>query len=103
MVPPLQAHMFAILSSLIEEKAGIHYDMSSKEVLATKIEARLIETGFDSWLDYYYYLRYDDGGPAELDRLIELLVVHETYLFRELDQLEMMVGRVLTPAIDRAR
>jgi chemotaxis protein methyltransferase CheR len=98
MAPSLSSNMFAILSALIEEKSGLHYDLASKEVLAAKAEARLAETGFDSWLDYYYFLRYDEGGAEELDRLIETLLVHETYLFRELDQLTMMVDQLVVPA-----
>ena len=59
--------------------------------------------GFQSLQDYYYLLRYDRTGPAELDALIEALVVSETYLFRELAPLELMVSEFLVPVIGTGR
>lgn len=90
MTLPLSPQVFAILSALIEDRLGIHYDLVDSAVLADKITPRAVERGFDSLLDYYYFLRYDAGSADELDRLAEALVVHETYFFRELDQLEVL-------------
>ncbi len=94
---PISPQVFAILNALIEEKLGMHYGPLDKDLLGDKIALRAVEAGFDSLLDYYYYLRYDPGGPAELDALTDVLVVGETYLFRELDQLEAMVREILMP------
>jgi chemotaxis protein methyltransferase CheR len=91
----LSPQVFVILSALIEEKAGLHYDLTTKDILASKLGARLAEAGFDSWLDYYYFLRYDPAGEAEMKAVIETLVVHETYLFRELDQLRVMLSHLI--------
>lgn len=87
---PLSPQVFAILSALIEERFGLHYELIDSEVLADKLTPRAAEHGFDSLLDYYYYLRYDEGGAAELDALAEALVVNETYFFREADQLSVL-------------
>jgi chemotaxis protein methyltransferase CheR len=62
-----------------------------------------MEAGFESFLDYYYFLRYDPGGPAELDAMLESLVVNETYLFRELSALETMVTEFIAPAVNEGR
>lgn len=94
---PISPQVFAILGALIEEKLGMHYGPLDKDLLGDKVALRAVEAGFDSLLDYYYYLRYDPGGPAELDALTDVLVVGETYLFRELDQLEAMVREILVP------
>jgi chemotaxis protein methyltransferase CheR len=96
---PLSPQVFSILSALIEERAGLHYDLSSKEILSAKLAPRMVEAGFDSWLDYYYFLRYDPAGAAELDAAIEALVVHETYLFRELEQLRMLMSHIVLPQL----
>ena len=100
---PLSAPVFAILSALIEEASGIHYGPADRELLAEKISPRAIEAGFESLLDYYYFLRYDEGGKAELQTLIEHLAVHETYFFRELDQLRALVAEHLSPLIHSGR
>src|SRR5690606_19955515 len=63
--------------------------------------ARMAVAGFDSPLDYYYYLRYDDRGHTETAALVELLVVGETYLFREAGALAAAVEHVVRPAVER--
>jgi chemotaxis protein methyltransferase CheR len=99
----LSPQVFAILRALIEDHAGIQYGDADRELLADRASARALEAGFDSLLDYYYYLRYDARGAAELDILIEHLVVQETYLFREVDQLRVLVDQVIAPQIAEGR
>ena len=82
--------LFSILSTLVEDRVGIHYEAQDVEVFTSKVSARAAESGFDSLLDYYYYLRYDDEGQGEFDALVESLVVGETYFFRELEQLKAL-------------
>jgi chemotaxis protein methyltransferase CheR len=91
----LSPQIFAIVSQLIEERAGLHYALADSVLMEGKLAQRAAELGFDSLLDYYYYLRYDAGGLRETQLLVESLVVHETYLFRELDPLEALVHDVL--------
>src|ERR1700712_982918 len=89
--------VFAILSGLIEERLGLFYGLQDKELLESKISARTLELGFDSALDYYYLLRYDDPDAKELDALTETLVVNETFFFREYDQLRVVLSRFIAP------
>jgi chemotaxis protein methyltransferase CheR len=97
----LSPQLFAILSGIIEERIGIHYGLEDRELLAEKLERRVLERGFDSLLDYYYFLRYDAGAEAEFTELVEVLVVNETYLFREVAALEVTVNTFL-PELIRA-
>jgi chemotaxis protein methyltransferase CheR len=92
---PLSLPVFNILSAVIEERAGLHYRAQDLEILRDKISSRAEALGFTSLLDYYYFLRYDAAGSAELNLLVEALVVHETYFFRESDQLEVLLRRLL--------
>lgn len=91
----LSPPVFSILSGLIEEKVGLHYGLLDADLLRDKASSRAIEAGFDSLLDYYYYLRYDAGGARELAELVETLVVNETYFFREWPAIEMVVDSFL--------
>jgi chemotaxis protein methyltransferase CheR len=93
---PLSPQVFAILSALIEERMGLHYDLDERELLAERVTPRAAERGFESLLDYYYFLRYDPTADAELVLLAESLVVNETYFFRELAALKLVVD-VLVP------
>ena len=93
--------VFTILSGLIEEKVGLHYDASQLELLSERVQSRATEAGFDSLLDYYYYLRYDGASDKELSLLVDRLVVRETYFFRERRQLEVAVGEFVESAVSR--
>lgn len=94
---PLSAPVFTILASLIEERLGIHYDPIDAPVLAAKLSGRAMEAGFDSLLDYYYFVRYDPQGSQELQSLAEHLVVNETYFFREFAAIEFLAREILAP------
>ncbi len=96
---PLRPQVFAILSALIEERSGLHYELADIDMIADKISTRALDAGFESLLDYYYYLRYDDASQAELDALLDALVVNETYFFRELDTLKRMVSDFIEPEV----
>ena len=74
--------------------AAFAFERESLEHLAAALER--LEAGFDSLLDYYYFLRYDPGGADELAALTEALVVGETYLFREFAPLQVLVDRFVT-------
>ena len=100
---PMSPQVFSILSGLVAEQAGLHFDVMHAAVFAEKVTSRAVEAGFESLLDYYYFLRYDPGGKRELDALVEALVVGETYLFRELAPLETVVSDFVIPALAAGR
>jgi chemotaxis protein methyltransferase CheR len=99
----MSSQVFAILSALVADRAGLHFDPTHASIFGDKVAARAQEAGFDSLLDYYYFMRYDAAGARELDLLVDALVVGETYLFRELPPLELMVNDLLLPAVAAGR
>jgi chemotaxis protein methyltransferase CheR len=99
-LPSMTPQLFAILTGLVEEKAGLHYGLEDREIFADKVWARAQEAGFESLLDYYYFLRYDDASGAELQGLIDALVVGETFFFREMDTLEILIQTALEPKVE---
>jgi chemotaxis protein methyltransferase CheR len=99
LTPPV----FAILSSLIEERVGLSYTMQDQGLLASKLSLRATEIGFDSLLDYYYFLRYDAGNEGEFEALVNSLVVNGTYFFREFEALQVIVTQFVAPLISAGR
>jgi len=99
-MPPLSHQLFLLLSAFVEERTGLHYSAEDNALFSDKIWTRLEEAGFTSPLDYYYFLRYDPRGEAELVALVDVLVVGETYLFREVDALCAAIDHVIRPAIE---
>lgn len=98
----LSPQLFAIFTRLIEDACGIHYAAADRELLGLKLETAAEAAGFPGLLDYYYRLRYDDQTGAELRALVEALVVHETYFFRELPPLVQVVDTHLVPLVASA-
>jgi chemotaxis protein methyltransferase CheR len=98
----LSPQVFAIVARLIEEQTGLHYDIGDIDLIAEKLSERAADLGLGSVLDYYYFLRYDEGGAAELNTLAQTLVVHETYFFREYEGLRVLVD-TLVPTILREK
>ncbi|HKO48789.1 MAG TPA: protein-glutamate O-methyltransferase CheR [Polyangiaceae bacterium] len=98
---PLSPQVFAILSALIEERTGLHYDVTELELFGERVSGRATERGFESLLDYYYFLRYDAAADAEFAILVEALVVNETYFFRELAPLQVLVEEVVPRLLAR--
>lgn len=93
---------FIILRDLIHERTGLYYDSDKREMLADKLTPRVIERGLDSFLDYYYLLKYDSLANEEWKYLIDALSVQETFFWRESDALNAL-DRVLLPQYLAAR
>jgi chemotaxis methyl-accepting protein methylase/HEAT repeat protein len=99
----ISPQVFAILSALIEEHLGLFFSPDYCDLLTEKLVPRAVERGFESMLDYYYFLRYDAEGGAELAALADVLTVNETYFFREAQQLKVLVADFLAPRAESGR
>ncbi len=97
------APVLAILRALIEERTGLSYGTHDYDNLLDRAGTRAVEAGFDSLLGSYYYLRYDAASGPEFDKLIDALVVNETYFFREYEQLRVIFTEFIQAAIARGR
>lgn len=86
---------FAILRDLIHEKTGIFFSNDKKDILSDKLSARVIELGFNSFIDYYYLLKYDENSSDEWKVLLNLITVNETYFWREFDQVKSLVNDII--------
>ena len=102
-VTELTPQLFAIFTRLVEDASGLHYGPTDRDLFGAKLIAHAAERGHEMLLDYYYRLRYDDVDRVELASLIEALLVHETYLFRELDALRTLVDTHLVAAVRAGR
>ena len=102
MAPPdtsAPVEVLALVARLVEERAGLHYSAENLPIFADKAAVRAGEVGFETLLDYYYFLRYDPGGGAGLGALVNALVVHETYFFREEAPLRVAVRGLIAPIV----
>ena len=89
-----------LLRDLIAMHAGIHYDDGRLDLLRDRVAPLAIDRGFDSLLDYYYLLKYDDTAVRDWARVMDVLSVQETYFWREADQFRALAS-VILPLIAR--
>lgn len=99
---PLPANVFAMLRDLIQERLGLHYDMEKLEIVQNRLAPLVAEKNMDSFVDYYYFLKYDPNNQDEWLRVQTALAVRETYFWREFDQIRL-VAQELIPAWQRQR
>lgn len=88
----------SLLRDLIHERAGLFFDDTKTGLLADKLAPLIVERGFESYLDYYYLLKYDSDAEGEWQKVINVLSVQETYFWREMDQIHRLADEIV-PAL----
>jgi chemotaxis protein methyltransferase CheR len=96
----LSSSALPLLADIVHERLGLYYEPSRFDLLADRLAPLVLERGFESFLDYYYLLKYDADARDEWRRVIDALSVTETYFWREIDQLRAVVHHVV-PALAR--
>lgn len=97
---PMTEEEARLIQEIIVEHCGLSYGLDSTFFLERRVVPRLEALGLHSFREYYHFLRYDPGGPTELETVVERLTTHETYLFREQYQLDAFRLEVL-PELQR--
>ncbi len=92
----LSGTTFELLRDLIETHTGVYYEQGQRQILQDKLASRVLTLGLDSFLDYYYLLKYDTGAKEEWVELMNTISVPETFFWREFEQIKSMVD-VLVP------
>lgn len=82
----------APLKELILRTCGFTFEKGRERSLAEGVAVRMAEKGVDSQSDYHALVVRDS---EELNRLVELLTVNETYFFREPDHLNLVADQLL--------
>lgn len=86
-----------LLRDLIHERTGMFFEADRFDAMLEKLQARAGARGCQTFLDYYYLLRYEDRSEEEWRRVMDAFSVQETYFWRELDQVRALVD-VVVPA-----
>ena len=81
-------------------KTGIYFETTKRYLVDRRLIKRCQATGSTSFRSYFAFLRFEDKGH-ELQSLINLLTVNETYFFREEYQLKALVNSILPEIVSR--
>lgn len=82
-------------------RTGIHFDDTKRYFVDKRLQERIAEQGCQSFTEYYNRMRCD--SDRELQALVNLMTVNETYFFRESYQLDCLVHNLLNEVVARKR
>lgn len=75
-------------------KTGIYFEETKRYFVDKRLVERILATGNESFRSYFVMLRFEASG-VELQALINLMTVNETYFFREEYQFQCLVNSIL--------
>jgi chemotaxis protein methyltransferase CheR len=84
-----------LLRDLVHDQTGIYFEPENFGTMLDKLRARAMHHGCQSYLDYYYILKYEERGPEEWLRVMDAFSVQETYFWRELGQVVALTKTVV--------
>ena len=92
----LSEENFYKMTDYIYRKTGIYLELDKHfDKLSKYIEARCKIIGADSFRKYFFTLRFEVKDGAEFQALVKGMSVNQTYFYREKDQFEVLVYRIL--------
>lgn len=89
---------FARFRDFFYRKTGIRFEDSKRYFVDKRLLARMEKTGHEMFRNYFTALRFQSSGE-ELQELINVMTVNETYFFREEYQLECLVESVMNEVV----
>ncbi|MCB1141309.1 MAG: protein-glutamate O-methyltransferase CheR [Leptospiraceae bacterium] len=87
----LSPEEFEILSNFIYHKSGIKMESNKTYIMNNRVQKRIRELNMSKPSEYIRYLRFSDKTGKELQELLNLVTVNETFFFRDFQQLEAFV------------
>jgi chemotaxis protein methyltransferase CheR len=92
---PLSTEEFRLIRDLIAEYCGIFFDDRLKFIVQLRLNNRLDIHRMKDFREYYRLLKYDKNREEELQTIIDILTVNETYFFRGNTQVEAFRNEIL--------
>ncbi|MEX2309749.1 MAG: CheR family methyltransferase [Pirellulales bacterium] len=94
---------FPALRDHIISSTGLVFYADRPDVLAGHVADRLKKQGLSGCVEYWELLQDEHAGEAELDQLIALLTIGETYFFRHRELFDALRDVALPEIIERNR
>src|SRR5581483_12324749 len=92
--------VFRLLRDMVYDMAGIYFSDDSKFIVESRLQLSVKRKQFDNFRDYYYFLKYDRKKEEELTSMIDIITIHETYFFRERQQLETFNDEIIPELVE---
>lgn len=93
---------FEKFAEYFHRKTGIHFEPAKRYFVDKRLVERIQATGAENFRAWFVALRFEADG-AEMQQLVNLMTVNETYFFRESYQFDCMVNHMLDEVAARKR
>ena len=93
---------FQKFAEFFHRKTGIHFEPAKRYFVDKRLVERIQATGAENFRAWFVALRFETDG-AEMQRLVNLMTVNETYFFRESYQFDCLVNDMLDEIAARKR
>lgn len=101
-VPAITEAEFQKFAEFFYRKTGIHFDDGKRYFVDKRLHERIAASGAESFRAWFTALRFEADG-RELQKLINVMTVNETYFFREAYQFDCLVNHMLDEIAARRR
>ena len=89
---------FNLFREYIETRTGIHMDEGKQNYFAMSLDTRMHALGLKDYGAYYTFLTTNVQGMKEFAELLDLILIKETFFFRDERQINTLIHDVL-PAL----
>ncbi|AWK89234.1 CheR family methyltransferase [Azospirillum thermophilum] len=96
--PGLTPQDYAEFCDFLRDRTGLSYTEAKRYYVDRRVAARMAAAGVERFPDYLNLLRFQASGE-ELQTLVNLMTVNETYFFREKYQFDCLVHDVLDEVV----
>jgi len=90
------------IKEIVYKKTGLALKGDKRDFVSRRVANRMGSTDIQSVKDYYRYLVFDPEGH-ELSELINLIVIGETYFFREFELLRLFGEDILPMIVEKKK
>lgn len=87
----------------IESRTGIYIDNSKQNSFKISLDTRMRILGIKDYDAYYSFIITNAIGKKEFDELLNLILIKETFFFRDENQLKVLVKNILPELIERKK
>ena len=94
---------FDVFRRYIESHTGIYLDDNKRKSLQISLEARMNALDIPTYSAYYAHITDGLQGKREFDELLNLIVIKETFFFRDERQLQVLIKNILPELIVRKK
>jgi chemotaxis protein methyltransferase CheR len=101
--PQMTDARYGFFRTLILERTGMHFPPNRRDAMVRSVLAAAGRSGFEDTEEYYRRLFVSKTDSKAWDELVQLLIINETYFFRDTPQMDALRNHILPEIIAHHR